>query len=167
MKISRILILLLLTIPAQVLLLKVLGQQFYWFDLLLLLTLYIAFYIQGIPLIYIALALGIIKDALSGGLIGLNGFSFPILALVCMILYTRLKISKFYAQFMLIFSLSFLNAMIITFISWVFGIDIIYPSILEYIYTGLGNGILFVILMNLPKIFIRQNKLTPGRYNVR
>jgi rod shape-determining protein MreD len=156
MKIGKIIALFIIVLPIHVFLSHFTGLGYAYFDLLLILTLYFSMQIELIPLIYLSFAIGLIKDLLSGPIIGLSGFSFPVVALISALAFSRLQIKRFYTQFFLIFILSIINLLTDSFISLIFGIRIINLHFLEYLYMGLGNGIIFTIILNIRKIIPRR-----------
>jgi|GEM_PF-3877566 len=164
MKIGRIIIIFLMVLPLQVLLTHLTGFEYAHFDLMLIFTLYLSTKLEMIPLIYTSFVIGLVKDMLSGAVVGLSGFSFPIVALLSALAFGRLQIKRFYSQFLLIFILSIINLLLNSFVALIFGIRIINLRFMEYIYTGLGNGILFTIILNLKKIIPRKLRRKGSRY---
>ncbi len=69
--------------------------RFDWFqnlDLFLLLNIYIALNTAPLPCIPVALVSGLIQDAFSGGIIGMNAFSKTVVAYFIAVLSSRLMI---------------------------------------------------------------------------
>jgi len=155
MDVRKHIIIFLLILPVQVLLTTITGQDNFYFDLFFLLVIYYAFKMESIPLVYTASFIGLLKDLLSGGIIGLNGFSFPLSALLVRFVTSRLQIKKFYSVFLMIFSVTFVNNLIISVLAVIFSIPILHPSLLEHLYHAMGNGLLFVL--------IRSALMIPGR----
>jgi rod shape-determining protein MreD len=152
MKPYKIAFLFILIPPAQTLLKHLIGAEAAYYDFFMVLIIYLSIMLNMVASIYLASLAGIIKDMLSAPVIGLNGFSFPLIALTSNFIFSKFPIRKFYSQFMIVFVLTIINNQIISLITLIFGIKILNPSFFNNLYMGLANGILFIFIYNVKKL---------------
>jgi rod shape-determining protein MreD len=152
MKFHKIIFLFIIIPPLQVLLKHLLGNEAVYYDLYIILIIYLSTILNMVASMYLASLAGVIKDLLSAPIIGLNGFSFPLIALASNFIFGKFPIKKIYSQFAIIFILTILNNLIVGLIALIFGIKIMNPAFLEHLYMGLANGILFVLIYNFKKL---------------
>jgi len=160
----KIIFLVLMILPLDLLLSRFVGAEYRYFDLFILLILYFSCHFPAVQLIYISSSIGIMKDILSGGAVGINGFTFPIVALISYFIISRIQINKWYSYYSLAFFMTLLNTTLLSILVWIFGINILHLSILELFYHGLGNGLIFTVVMKIPDIFSRKHKLTRSKH---
>ncbi len=145
-----------LLLPLQVLLVNTLGREYYYFDLFLIYSLFLAYHLDAIPLIYATAGVGIMKDLISGNVIGVSGMVFPIIAIIFWLGANRLNLVRIRTSFASVFFLSIGANLLISLLNLIFSINNIYFNFLEYIYSGLGNGIIFALLIAYPRLTQRR-----------
>lgn len=144
----------------------ILGNEAVYYDLFLILMVYLSSVMGVVASMYLASLAGLIKDLLSSPIVGLNGFSFPLIAIVVNFIFSKFAVKKIYFQFAIIFSITIISNLIVSLIALILGIDINHPSFLEHLYMGLANGILFILLSNIKKLIPRKTGVKKTRYAV-
>jgi rod shape-determining protein MreD len=166
MKFYKIIFLFIIIPPAQVLLKHILGNEAVYYDLYMILIIYLSIILNMVVSMYLASLAGVIKDLLSAPVVGLNGFSFPLLALASNFIFGKFPVKKIYSQFAIIFFLTIINNLIVGLIALIFGIKITHPAFLEHFYMGLANGLLFILIYNLKKLIPDKSVKKKSRYAV-
>lgn len=159
MKLTQILFLIFIILPINVVCEFIIGPEWIYFDLFIILVIFFSNKIEQIPLIYISFSIGLIKDLLSGPFVGLNGFSFPLIALCAQFIFSKLHLKKVYFNFLMVFALVLLNTIIVNLLIFVLGIEAISQSFMEYLYISLANGILGVLVFNFRTIIPRRKNI--------
>jgi len=166
MKFYKIIFLFIIIPPAQVLLKHILGNEAVYYDLYMILIIYLSIIMNMVVSMYLASLAGVIKDLLSAPVVGLNGFSFPLLALASNFIFSKFSVKKIYSQFAIVFFLTIINNLIVSLIALIFGINIIHPAFPEHLYMGLANGLLFILIYNLKKLIPDKSVKKKNRYAV-
>jgi rod shape-determining protein MreD len=166
MKFYKIIFIFIIIPPSQVLLKHFLGNEAAYYDLYMILIIYLSVILNMVLSMYLASLAGVIKDLLSAPVVGLNGFSFPLIALVSNFIFSKFPVRKIYSQFAIIFFLTIINNLIVGLIALIFGINIINPAFPEHLYMGLANGLLFILIYNFKKLIPDKSVKKKSRYAV-
>lgn len=150
--------------PAQVLLKHLLGVEAVYYDLYLILAIHLSIVSGIVATMYLASLAGVIKDLLTAPVVGLSGFSFPLIAIISNFVFAKFSVKKFYSQFAIVFVLTILNTQIINLLTLIFAIENLYPSFLETLYMGLANGLLFIFIYNIKKLIPSKAAKKKSRY---